>query len=91
VICDFCLVFFFFFFFLLSSSSSKMYHNVWVANEAVDFLCERFSLTREGSVQLMCELQRRGFIEYVKCKERCRFCLLLLTLRKSETKRSIRG
>jgi hypothetical protein len=51
----------------------KIHHNVWVANEAVDFLCEHFSLTREGSVQLMCELQKRGFIEYVKTKRAMRF------------------
>ncbi len=51
----------------------KTYHNVWVANEAVDWLCQQYPLTRESSVQLMRELQKGGYFEYRKAKRQVLF------------------
>lgn len=51
----------------------KTYHNVWVANEAVDWLCENYHLPRSESVDLMRELQRRGYVVSRKAKKPTEF------------------
>jgi len=44
----------------------KTYHDVFVGNEAVDWLVERYPLSRDGAVLLCRELQDQGWLRHVK-------------------------
>jgi hypothetical protein len=44
----------------------KTYQNVFVGAEAVDWLVERYPLSRENAVLLMRELQRNGWLVHVR-------------------------
>ncbi len=50
----------------------KTYKNVFVGNEAVDYLVERYPLSREGATQLCQELQDQGWLQHVKNEHRFR-------------------
>lgn len=53
---------------LVSNRSWRLrtYKQVFVGNEAVDWLVERYPVTRDGAVLLMRELQQRGWLRHVK-------------------------
>ncbi len=50
----------------------KTYKNVFVANEAVDYLVERYPISRDGAVKLCNELQDQGWLQHVKGEHRFR-------------------
>ena len=50
----------------------KTFKNVFVANEAVDFLVERYPISRDGAVRLCNELQDQGWMQHVKGEHRFR-------------------
>lgn len=44
----------------------RTYKNVFVGNEAVDWIVEHYAVSRDGAVLLMREIQRQGWLQHVK-------------------------